>query len=128
MSDRHSKTIRLRGQQHLEIFRGRLQTWWAAGPTGPELVIPSSSRFYQLYFDVRRDRLVGGSLGKFDADNCLARTCKRGDPNRAVMEHASASLFDPADNLLLLVLGISVDECRLHRLGFRQEVLLECPE
>ena len=75
---------------------------------------------HQLNLDIRRHRLVFGVLGKLDADDRFAGLGVGGDPNWAVIEHASTAIVQPAQELLLFALGVAIDQRRFHSLGIRQ--------
>jgi hypothetical protein len=69
-----------------------------------------------------------GFLGEFDADGGGAGAGVGGDPNWAVVEHASAAVVEAVHGAELLALDVLVDERRLDSFAVRQEVLLKRAE
>jgi len=82
----------------------------------------------QFNVDVRRERPEFGLAGKLHADDGFARTRIAGDPNRAVLEHASAALAQERCLSHFFPLRVVVDERCLQRFTLRHDVLLKCPE
>src|SRR5437899_2539060 len=76
------------------------------------LVLPAHNQFHR---NVRRTRPVARILCQLEANDGLALTCVGGNPNWAVIEHASASFLELALGPLLLSCGVRVNERGEHR-------------
>ena len=62
--------------------------------------------------------------GQFDADNRLTGLGVVGDPDRAVVEHASTPFFQLAHHPLLLAHAVLINKGRADPLALRKDVLL----